>query len=152
MRFPKEYHVWVHEESGDERIRTLSYSVPAHVFEHVELIQPTTLFTRPRAQRSTIHAITPDSANPASSAQAQITLPNGVTVDASCNQTITITCLKQLYNAVGFTPSTAQGNQIGITGYLEQFANIADLQLFYADQVPAAQNTSFKFVSVNGML
>ena len=31
-----------------------------------------------------------------------------------------------------------------------QFANIADLQLFYADQVPAAVGTNFTFVSVDG--
>lgn len=71
-------------------------------------------------------------------------------MDASCNTTITISCLKELYNAVGFKPSATNGNKIGLTGYLEQFANIADLQSFYADQVPAAVNTSFTFVSVNG--
>ena len=31
-----------------------------------------------------------------------------------------------------------------------QFANIEDLQLFYADQVPAAVGTNFTFVSVDG--
>lgn len=81
---------------------------------------------------------------------SKITLPNGVSVDASCNTTVTITCLKELYSAVGFNTSATNGNQIGITGYLEQFANIADLQLFYADQRPDALNTSFKFISVNG--
>lgn len=39
---------------------------------------------------------------------------------------------------------------IGITGYLDQFANMEDLQLFYADQRPDALNSSFKVVSVNG--
>lgn len=112
-------------------------------------------------QRSTIHRIdtahishisgqaSPDTTS-SSPAQGKIVLPNGVSVDASCNTTITITCLKQLYNAVGFTPSATNGNQIGITGYLEQFANIQDLQLFFADQLPSALNSSFKFVSVNG--
>lgn len=75
---------------------------------------------------------------------------SGGQVDASCNRTITITCLQQLYNAVGFTPSGKTKNQIGITGYLEQFANIADLQQFYADQRPDALNSTFKFISVNG--
>lgn len=71
-------------------------------------------------------------------------------VDASCNSTITVTCLQQLYNAVGFKPSGKNGNQIGITGYLEEFANIADLQLFFADQRPDAINSTFKFVSIKG--
>lgn len=75
---------------------------------------------------------------------------SGGHVDASCNGTITITCLLELYNAVGYTASAKIGNQIGITGYLEQFANIADLQLFFADQRPDALGSSFKLISING--
>ena len=63
---------------------------------------------------------------------------SGGHVDASCNATITITCLLELYNAVGYNASASTGNQIGITGYLEEFASISDLQLFYADQRPEA--------------
>jgi hypothetical protein len=46
---------------------------------------------------------------------------SGVTVDASCNSTITVSCLKQLYNAVNYVPTAAHKNAIGLTGYLEQF-------------------------------
>jgi len=76
----------------------------------------------------------------------------GVSVDASCNSTITISCLQQLYNTVGYVPSAKIGNSIGITGYLNQFANIQDLQSFYRDQRPDAVNSTFKFISVNGGL
>ena len=48
---------------------------------------------------------------------APIDTATGVKVEASCNQTITITCLQELYNAVGVIPS-ARDNSIGITGYL----------------------------------
>ena len=75
---------------------------------------------------------------------------SGGHVDASCNATVTITCLQQLYNAVGFTLSAKNGNQIGITGYLEQFANIQDLQSFYADDRPDAVNSTFDTVLING--
>lgn len=77
---------------------------------------------------------------------------SGGKVDASCNTTITIKCLFQLYNAVGYIPSANVGNRIGVTGYLEQFANNADLQLFFKDQVPAAVGSGFTFVSVAGTL
>jgi tripeptidyl-peptidase I len=75
---------------------------------------------------------------------------SGGQVDASCNDTITITCLKELYNAVGYVPLANTGNQIAATGYLDQFANLEDLQLFYENQVPEAVNSSFTLVSVNG--
>jgi tripeptidyl-peptidase-1 len=47
-----------------------------------------------------------------------IDIGNGIMVDPSCNTTITVDCLKQLYNATNFE---GQGKgSIGITGYLEQ--------------------------------
>ena len=42
----------------------------------------------------------------------------GVTVNPSCNKTITIQCLQELYNAVGVVPSATNGNSIAVTGYL----------------------------------
>lgn len=75
---------------------------------------------------------------------------SGVTVDLSCNETVTVKCLQQLYNAVGYVPKILEKNRIGVTGFLEQYANIEDLNTFYADQVPQAVGTSFKFISVNG--
>ena len=76
---------------------------------------------------------------------------SGVTVDLSCNETVTIKCLQQLYNAVGYVPKTSEKkNRIGVTGFLDQYANIEDLNTFYADQVPQAVGTSFELISVNG--
>jgi tripeptidyl-peptidase-1 len=76
---------------------------------------------------------------------------SGVTVDSSCNVTVTVQCLQQLYNAVGYVPKIPkEQNRIGVTGFLEQYANIKDLNTFYADQVPQAVGSSFEFISVNG--
>ena len=132
-------------------MRTTEYSVPVHLDKHVELVQPTTLFSTLRGMRSTFK-FNEDAPAIVNANAPAISVPSasGGQVDASCNGTITISCLFQLYNAVGYTPSAKTGNQIGITGYLEEFANEADLQAFYKDQVPAAVNSSFTFVSVAG--
>lgn len=109
------------------------------------------MFARFKGFKSTIHGIEKIADNTNAQSLAPIAdSVSGSVVDASCNTTVTITCLKELYNAVGYKSSATNGNQIGITGYLEQFANIEDLQLFYADQRPDALKSSFKFVSVNG--
>lgn len=89
-------------------------------------------------------------------------------VDPSCNTTITPKCLLQLYNAVNYKVKAAEQGKIAIASYLgdssfdysgvaddlifflEQFANIADLQQFYRMFVPQAANSSFDVVSVNG--
>ena len=50
-------------------------------------------------------------------------------VPASCENTITPACLQALYNTTGFTPQATNVNQIGVAGYLGEFANDADLQV-----------------------
>ncbi|KAG6899605.1 hypothetical protein C0993_008766 [Termitomyces sp. T159_Od127] len=149
------YNVWKHT-SGDQMVRTTSYSLPENLHEHIDVVQPTTMFGRFRRDRSTISWPDEEVEGPAQIAQSLATslvdAVSGSVVDASCNTTITIHCLKQLYNAVGFCPKPGRNNSIGITGYLEQFANLQDLQSFYTDQRPDALNSSFRFLSVNGGL
>lgn len=151
-RVLQKYHIWEHS-SGDTLVRTTSYSLPEHLYDHIELIQPTTLFSRFRPMKSSMHfdkKAKPPTA-PAKTAPA-IRVPSAFNgqVDASCNSVITVNCLKQIYNAVGYTPLANSGNQVAATGYLEQFASTSDLQLFYKSQVPAAVNSTFTVVSVNG--
>jgi len=134
-------------------VRTTSYSLPDHLHEHVDVVQPTTTFGRFRTDRVISHLspIAPGELLPSSGTVA-IQVPSGSTVqvDPSCNTTVTVTCLKQLYNAVGFNASGTNGNTIGITGYLEQFANIQDLQQFFAEQRPDAVNSTFEVQLING--
>ncbi|KAG6891682.1 hypothetical protein C0992_010085 [Termitomyces sp. T32_za158] len=148
------YSVWKHT-SGDQMVRTTGYSLPENLHEHIDVVQPTTMFGRFKRDRSTI--VWPDEKEEEPVQKAQSFAPSiedpvsGSVVDPSCNATITITCLKQLYNAVGFC-ATGSNNSIGVTGYLEEFANLQDLQSFYADQRPDALNSSFRFLSVKGGL
>ncbi|KAN0134254.1 Peptidase S8/S53 domain containing protein [Lactarius tabidus] len=149
-----EFRVWQHTLDGDVLVRTTEYSLPAHLDKHIELVQPTTAFYRTKSHDTTFR-FSPilDTAPPPASSSGKISVPgSGVTVDASCNGTITVSCLKQLYNAVDYVPSAADKNAIAFTGYLEQFANMADLRQFYEDQVPAAVNSSFQVVLINGGL
>jgi hypothetical protein len=55
-----------------------------------------------------------------------------------------------MYNVSGYQPQATNKNKIGITGYLGQFANNADLQAFYKAELPAAVNSTFQTVLVNG--
>ncbi|KAJ3572260.1 hypothetical protein NP233_g3200 [Leucocoprinus birnbaumii] len=140
------YFVWKHIESGDFLVRTTSYSLPDFVHGHVDVVQPTTMFGRFKGSKSTIISV--DDAPEFKTTSTTIDIGNGISVDPSCNATVTVTCLKQLYNATDYV---AQGKgSVGITGYLEENANIQDLQSFYAEQRPDALGTNFTFVSVAG--
>jgi len=132
-------------------VRTTEYSLPAHLDQHIELVQPTTVFHRAKGHRSTLRFSPPGQVSP-SSADAKIVIPGStLSVNASCNSTMTVSCLKQLYNMVDYVPRATHENAVAVTGYLKEFANFVDLQRFYADQVPDAVNTSFDVALINGV-
>ncbi|KAH8825615.1 tripeptidyl peptidase A [Flagelloscypha sp. PMI_526] len=140
------YHVFEHEESGDTLIRTLEYSLPEWLGDAVELIQPTTSFAFYKPARSTISW---PSVDEEVDHEAQV-LAASPGAPASCNfKDITLKCLAELYKYSGYTP-TSTTNSIGITGYLEEYANNADLELFYKDQKPKAVGSQYNYFAVNG--
>ncbi|KAF5333532.1 hypothetical protein D9611_002704 [Ephemerocybe angulata] len=146
------YNMWKHDESGDTLVRTTSYSLPSSLHAHIDVIQPTTMFSRFNPLSTTFHW--PDAASRSATYKAPTRASDArlAAVDPSCSSTITIKCLQQLYNTGGYVPQVPEKNSVGITGYLEQFANLNDLKLFYQDQVPNAVNSSYEFVSVKGGL
>lgn len=50
-----------------------------------------------------------------------------------------------------YTP-TVKDNRLGIAGYLDEFANFADLQTFYQKYHPAAVGSNFTVEMINGGL
>lgn len=51
-------------------------------------------------------------------------------VPASCNAAVTPACLQDLYG-IPSTPATQSSNQIGVSGFIDQFANQADLAVSF---------------------
>ncbi|KAG1893462.1 peptidase S8/S53 domain-containing protein [Suillus fuscotomentosus] len=146
------YSVYKHAETGESIVRTTSYSLPEILHDHVDLIQPTTMFARFKAFKSTLHWTNQVQAPVLSTSSGTITGPAGNQVDASCNSSITISCLKQLYNSVAYNTSATSGNKMGLTAYLDQYANNMDLQQFFQLENPSAYGSNYTFVSVNGGL
>ncbi|KAI0693070.1 tripeptidyl peptidase A [Cytidiella melzeri] len=143
------YYMWEHVD-GTRLVRTTQYSLPPELHLHIEFIQPTTLFSRSQSFRATVvpDAVTTSDALLPLSRRVQQSSKS--TIDPSCATKITVTCLKQIYNAVDYRTSATNGNQIAVTGYLEEFANKEDLQMFYAQQRPDALNSTFKEILING--
>ncbi|KAF2840230.1 tripeptidyl-peptidase-like protein [Patellaria atrata CBS 101060] len=120
------------------KVRTLHYSIPGKLHKYIDLIQPTTRFQHITPQREFIlgHDV--------------LGMAGAVNVSASCNTTITPTCLRDLYNVKGFTPSANSSGFLGVNGFLEQYARYEDLALFLRDYAPEAVGANFSFTSVNG--
>lgn len=119
-----------------KRIRSLSYSVPKTVREHIDMIQPTTRFGQIKAERSNVltHEAAPFSV---------------AAVNATCNTTITPACLKDLYNFADYEIDPKGAVKLGVNGFLEQYARYADLEKFTSTFAPNA-GSNFSFTSVNG--
>ncbi|EPE04162.1 tripeptidyl-peptidase [Ophiostoma piceae UAMH 11346] len=133
-----------YEDSDTPVLRTLAYSVPNALVDHVDLVQPTTRFGRFSTQKSTVFDIQYLPANRVASVD--------VVEPMSCDYEITPACLRSLYNIHYTVPKNATGNLVGFASYLEEYARHSDLDLFTKNQAPAAIGQSFDVVKLNGGL
>ncbi|MBW0509343.1 hypothetical protein O181_049058 [Austropuccinia psidii MF-1] len=137
------YYIYRHDD-GEHIIRTERYSLPKHLHEHIDLIQPTTMFGRLHKQRSMISGI---AESPASSLKSLLdpSVPN------TCSDPAYVTndCLREFYKTEGYKV-TSSSNMIGITGFIGESANFADAQTFLKAQRPAYVGMNFTVVSVKG--
>lgn len=84
----QKYHIYRHIETGERIIRTTSYSLPEGVYDHIDLIQPTTMFAQFKAFESNLHWGT--TAVVGVEVAGITTGPAGNQVDTSCNFVVSI--------------------------------------------------------------
>ena len=114
------YSMYKHVVTGETIVRTMGYHLPSALHEHVSVISPTTYFGTTRAMKS--HILARELADDQASSTQTGALDN-------CTAYLTPPCLLALYNATGYKPTATCENRLGVTGYLDQFANYADLQV-----------------------
>jgi tripeptidyl-peptidase I len=110
--------------SGEEVVRTLSYSLPTYLHDHIDVIVPSTYFATIPTMRvaNSMHSVFQNLVRDTPS------VPEGA-VAPSCNTTITPACLRALYNTTNYVPVSTNVNQIAVVGFDDKFANYADLQV-----------------------
>jgi tripeptidyl-peptidase I len=119
------YNIYRHTTSGEEVVRTLSYSLPKELHDHIDVVSPCTYFGTLRSMKVTSF-LQPTPPNILQDTSAQV--PEG-TLSPSCNTTINPACLRALYNTSSYVPVSKDVNKLAIAGYLNQFANYVDLQV-----------------------
>ena len=114
------YHTYKHSKSGEEIVRTLSYSLPKELHSHIDLVAPTTYFGTLRSMKTT-SVLEPETSgkNPTFASPAS---------PLYCNAAVTPKCLQSMYKTIDYVPE-AKSNVLGVAGYLNEFANYADLQV-----------------------
>lgn len=138
--------VQTNDKSQTKYIRTLQYSLPSYVFSHISMIHPTTRFHQIRAERNTVFR-TEALVEEVSSAEQSTTV-----IAASCNSTITPSCLRALYNIGDHYATPVKGSLFGVLGFLEQYAKFDALESFLSTLAPYAVGQNFSAVSINGGL
>ena len=142
-----EFYWFRNRHNNAERIRTLQYSVPQPLHQYIDMIQPTTRFGQIRPERSTIYDV---------KAIAEVNsmsrlLGNDKALNAmACNSTITPACLRALYDVGNFTADPANGNKLGIAGYLEEIAQLDDLKTFTKLYTPRADKGNLTIATIHG--
>ncbi|KAE9405295.1 family S53 protease [Gymnopus androsaceus JB14] len=122
-----------------ELTRTLSYSIPVDLEQHIDLVYPTTDFVRlSKGAKFQVHKTSDKLATR--------------TVPTSCQSEITPQCLQDLYG-IPKTPATHSWNDntLAVSGFLEQYAEKADLEQFLAKYRPdIPPSTTFQQEFVDG--
>ncbi|OSD02191.1 family S53 protease [Trametes coccinea BRFM310] len=122
--FDADFSVFTHESTGKQYIRTLSYSIPAELQGHLELVHPTVSFPDPLAGRPVVRV----SSSETSKKRAARDL-TARAIPASCATTITPACLQAIYN-IPSTPATVSSNKLAVSAFEGENANQADLKAF----------------------
>ncbi|KAF9039632.1 subtilisin-like protein [Hymenopellis radicata] len=141
-----EYGVYYHAESASYVVRTLGYSLPRELHDHIKVMSPTTYFGTVKSMKtaSFIQQEVEDEDEDETATEL-----DAAVVPSSCASAITISCLQALYNTTGYVPTATDRNILGVAGYLEEFANRADLQTFLRRFRSEAVGTTFDTVLVN---
>ncbi|KAI0763097.1 peptidase S8/S53 domain-containing protein [Trametes elegans] len=122
---------YLHVATNTTVWRTLSYSVPPPVDEHLSFVYPTTQFIPPPLR----HAATWQSVEGQSTQRGR--LHHRRDVSPNCAGTITPACLTALYNIS--PPPVPTGNSsstVAVSGFGNSVANKTDLDGFLAQQQP----------------
>ncbi|KAK0431545.1 family S53 protease [Armillaria borealis] len=142
MLFSAGYEDFVHTDTGEHLIRTLTASIPSDLTDFIEVVHPTTSFGRLTFGSKPMVSIPLTSnltkqANPA---------------PASCNTIVTPPCLQALYD-IPATRVTQSTNRLVVSGFFSQFAQMADLRTFLIELRPdIPPTTTFTFQSLDGGL
>ena len=124
------YNIYRHGKSDEYVVRTMNYNLPNVLHEHVAVVAPTTYFGTMKSMRVTSFVNKNAPTLESDPLLASLTgLTSLATVPSSCSTTITPSCLRALYNTADYVPAATDKNILGVAGYLNEFANRADLQV-----------------------
>ncbi|KAH9005344.1 subtilisin-like protein [Lactarius deliciosus] len=142
------YQLYNHVETNHTVLRTMSYSVPEALHEHIHTIVPTTYFGSPptEGRKLRMHP------NSAVWARAEAGSEESVRVLSSrdLGGYVSPSYVRWLYNTGGYRPAAVDRNVIGIAGYDGQYPSPKDLGLFMTEFRTDGEDATFSVVQIQG--
>ncbi|CAK3804726.1 tripeptidyl-peptidase 1 precursor [Lecanosticta acicola] len=146
---------------GSEISRAPEWSLPQHLHEHIDVVQPTTSFFRPRPKRNVdSHSELIGPSYPASwwesygrwhygKGRPSYSGSGAGPIAAICNASfVTPDCIRTLYGTYDYKPQVPQKNAVAHTNYLNETSYRADDHKFLQTFRPEAANASYSFENV----
>ncbi|KAI0966227.1 tripeptidyl-peptidase 1 precursor [Xylaria arbuscula] len=120
-----EYHIFEHED-GAKVARAPSWSLPNHLHDHIDTIQPTNSFFRAHQQASDI--VVDAGVLPQPKIESY---PTGSGISAVCNNaSVTPQCFETLYQTKGYKPRATKKNTVAFNNFLGEHPIRSDGELF----------------------
>ncbi|KAI9436186.1 subtilisin-like protein [Lactarius indigo] len=143
LLFDADFSTFVHHESGKSAIRTLAYSIPASLRDHLQLVHPTISFPAPNVVggRPVVRSLAKNMP------RRNIT---SATTPTLCDAVMTPECVQRLYN-IPRTSASQSSNKLAVSGFLQEFANRADLRKFLEIyRTDLSPNNTFTLQTIDG--
>ncbi|KAH0152163.1 subtilisin-like protein, partial [Aureobasidium melanogenum] len=134
------YSVYRHED-GSETVRTPEWSLPVHLHEHIDTIQPTNSFFR-----STPKAVSLEVNKVGGTYSKDLTYHQDPNVTSICTpRGVTPLCMRTLYETIDYIPQSAGKNKMALANYLGETNNRSDAYLFLDKFRPEAKQAAYTF-------
>ncbi|KAH9160140.1 subtilisin-like protein [Lactarius sanguifluus] len=142
------YQLYNHVETNHTVLRTISYSIPEVLHEHIHTIVPTTYFGSPPTEGRMLWM----HSNSAVWARAEAGSEESVNVLSSRDLEgyVSPSYVRWLYNTGGYRPAALDRNVIGIAAYDGQYPSQKDLGLFMTEFRTPGEDATFSVVQVQG--
>jgi len=136
-----EYSVYKHED-GAAIVRTEKWSLPSHLQDHIDTIQPTTSFMRSKTQSADYKQFKEPWMPP------RYQPPTNATLAKVCQLfPVTIECFRTLYSTIDYTPQVPTINKIAFNNYLNETPIRPDAALFLSKYRPEAEGSAYTLKS-----
>ncbi|KIY62913.1 family S53 protease [Cylindrobasidium torrendii FP15055 ss-10] len=128
-----DFHTYKNAATGTTLTRALEYSLPEDISAHVAFVHPVTNFVEKALGGPQVRI--PVSGNSTETKRAN-------PAPSSCDSQVTPACLQALYGIPTEAASNTAANELAVLGFIEQYANEADLANFLAQFRPDIPSTT----------